>query len=51
MSKASKDKKDPISASEVYRIPCIFGSIYLETTKRSINIRDKTKNQLKTKPY
>ena len=39
--RSAKDKKDPLSASGVYRIPCTCGSVYIGTTKRFINTRIK----------
>ncbi|VEN43722.1 unnamed protein product [Callosobruchus maculatus] len=34
-----KDKRDPLTTPGVYRIPCTCGSVYIGTTKRSINTR------------
>lgn len=37
--KSAKDQKDPLNSAGVYRIPCTCGSVYIGTTKRSINTR------------
>ena len=34
-----KDRRDPLQAAGVYRIPCSCGKVYIGTTKRSINTR------------
>ncbi|KAK9890114.1 hypothetical protein WA026_008924 [Henosepilachna vigintioctopunctata] len=34
-----KDKRDPLSAAGVYRIPCSCGKVYIGTTKRSMGTR------------
>ena len=39
--RSAKDKRDPLSSSGVYRIPCKCGSVYVGTTKRSVNTRIK----------
>lgn len=36
-----KDRRDTLSTPGVYRIPCSCGSVYIGTTKRSINTRIK----------
>lgn len=36
-----KDPRDPLSSGGVYRIPCSCGSVYIGTTKRSVNTRIK----------
>ncbi|XP_030766936.1 uncharacterized protein LOC115890753 [Sitophilus oryzae] len=37
--RSAKDPRDPLSSAGVYRIPCSCGSVYVGTTKRSINTR------------
>jgi len=37
--RSAKDKRDPLSASGIYRIPCSCGSEYIGTTNRSVNTR------------
>jgi len=37
--RSSKDKRDSLSASGVYRISCSCGSVYIGTTKRSVSAR------------
>jgi len=37
--RSAKDKRNPISASGVYRISCSCGSLYIGTTKRRVNTR------------
>jgi len=37
--RSAKDKRDRLSASGVYRIPCSCGSVYIGTTKGSVNTR------------
>ena len=37
--RSPKDNRDPLSSAGVYRIPCACGSVYVGTTKRSINTR------------
>ncbi|KAH1024076.1 hypothetical protein HUJ05_003635 [Dendroctonus ponderosae] len=37
--RSAKDKRDPLSAPRVYRVPCSCGRAYIGTTKRSINTR------------
>ena len=39
--RSAKDKRDPLSGSGIYRIPGSCGSVYVETTKRSVNTRIK----------
>ena len=39
--RSAKDKRDPLSTSGIYRIPCTCGSVYVGTTKRSVNTRIK----------
>uniref|UniRef100_A0AAR5QA52 Helix-turn-helix domain-containing protein n=1 Tax=Dendroctonus ponderosae TaxID=77166 RepID=A0AAR5QA52_DENPD len=37
--RSAKDKRDPLSAAGVYRVPCSCGRAYIGTTKRSVNTR------------
>jgi len=37
--KTAKDKRNPFSASGVYRIQCSYGCVYIGTTKRRVNTR------------
>ena len=39
--RSAKDTRDPKTSSGVYRIPCSCGSVYIGTTKRSVNTRIK----------
>nr|XP_060617816.1 uncharacterized protein LOC132767173 [Anolis sagrei ordinatus] len=41
MLRSAKDKRDPLTSSGVYRIPCSCGQVYIGTTKRSAQTRIK----------
>ncbi|ERL93232.1 hypothetical protein D910_10528 [Dendroctonus ponderosae] len=42
--RSAKDKRNPLSAPGVYRVPCSCGRAYIGTTKRSVNTRITVEN-------